>query len=101
MKYFNYIKRVRKSKPMDLEPIIQYINEEKLLEKQLNDNMDDSIVFTISTQIAFAKCTLCLKKFTTNSEYLYHIWYSHLNATNLNFGNSTVCFKFYLLYNLN
>ena len=77
MKYFNYINKVKNIK--DLEPIIQYINEEKEVNKKQEILKNDSHTFTILTKLNFSKCNLCLFKSTTYSEYLNHIWKSHLN----------------------
>jgi hypothetical protein len=85
MKYFNYINTVSKSQnnsnKMDLEPIFQYLNEERQLEKELfNERLNYLIpTFTIKTKLALSKCNLCLQDFPSNSEYLNHVWRKHLN----------------------
>lgn len=77
MKYFNYISKVKNSK--DLEPIIQYIDEEKDVHKKHEKYKNECHTFTIITKLNFTKCNLCSAKSTTNSEYLNHAWNSHLN----------------------
>lgn len=96
MKYYNYLKRVPKSKPMDLEPIIQYINEENLLEKQFNFKKNQIVTFTICAKLSPINCNLCFKKFATNSELLCHAWQDHMNKKNLNLDILSVCLNIFI-----
>ena len=75
MKYFLNLNKMKKSKNIDT--LIAYVNETK--EKQTNED-----TFTIIVQLNVINCNLCSTLSYSNTDYLNHIWSTHLNSEETN-----------------